>query len=113
MNVPAALIEVEVETSSLPKKRKTQQTSRPPSKKRSFQPSAKTRTQPTKRWRRRSTSRTSSSKGVRSTTKQAKGAEEGSVSGEESTRNRRLITKRKLDEICKELHSVAGCDILT
>ena len=24
-----------------------------------------------------------------------------------------MITKQKLNEICKELHSVAGCDILT
>ena len=105
MNAPAALIEVEVETSSPPRrKRKAQLTPRVPSKRRRTEASAKTGI---------SRSRTSLSKGERSATKQAKGVEEGTVRVKESTRKRRMITKLKLHEICKELRSVAGCSLLS
>ena len=121
MNAPAAVVEVEVKTSSPPsKKRKTQLKKR---KAKQTQPTKKRGTQPKKRWQRQgstsSSRRSARNKRVQSEAEQStaelKEAEDDSVSGGDGkcTRKRRQITMRKLDETIVELESVTGCNILS
>ena len=114
MNVPGAVVEIEVSTSSpLSEKRKTQQL-----KKRKAKQQTKKRDTQSKKNRQPSSSRRSSRhKRVQieeQSTAEFKEADDASISSSgKCTRKRRLITKHKFDETIVELQSVTGCNILS